>query len=100
MLVALHDEEAQLCSEILVTLTADAPLQVMRVAHIRAACERMLVTRPLLVVFASSLSEEEQRMLSERAEDISAQVVRVTEPVSAEKMKLALSLAITATNAE
>ena len=41
MLVALADGEAELCATALKSL-ASKPLAVTRVAHIRAACERML----------------------------------------------------------
>jgi hypothetical protein len=78
MLVALPEAEADVCARVLKPLTAGRSVAIMRVAHIRAACERMLVTRPLVVVFAEALGAEERKLLTERAEDISAAIVTVS----------------------
>ena len=75
MLVALADAEADVCARVLKPLTAGKSVAIMRVAHIRAACERMLVTRPLVVLFAEALGAEDRKLLTERSEDISASIV-------------------------
>ncbi len=72
MLVALSEADADACTRVLKPLTAGRSVAIMRVAHIKAACERMLVTRPILVIYAEALGGEERRLVVERAQDISA----------------------------
>lgn len=78
MLVALAEAEAEVCARVLKPLTAGRSVAIMRVVHIRAACERMLVTRPLVVVFAETLGPDDRKLLAERAEDISAAIVTLS----------------------
>ncbi len=90
MLVALAEAEAEVCARVLKPLTAGRSVAVMRVAHIRAACERMLVTRPLVVVFAETLGTDDRKLLGERAEDISSEIVTV--PVRIDEADLRVRL--------
>ncbi len=98
MLVALGDGEAELCTAILKPLTITKPMAVMRVAHIRAACERMLVTRPMVIVFSDALSAADRKVLCERAEDITAEVVAIPQIIDAEALKEQLFLALREAN--
>ena len=97
MLVALADGEAELCATALKSL-ASKPLAVTRVAHIRAACERMLVTRPLIVVFSEAASDADKRMLKERAEDISAEIVALPPAIDIEALRESLFAAVREAN--
>jgi hypothetical protein len=98
MLVALGDREAKLCADLLKPLTAAKPLSVMRVAHIRAACERMLVTRPMIVVFSEALAPDEQKLLHERIEDIMAEAVVLPEIIDRDALKQRLFVALREAN--
>lgn len=55
MLVALREDLASRCAELLV----DAGLRVLKVGHAHAASERMAVVMPHLVVLPTTLSPEE-----------------------------------------
>jgi hypothetical protein len=52
-----------------------SPLSILKVAHVPAACERMIATWPLVVVLGSRLKGEELEAIRATALDISAQVV-------------------------
>jgi hypothetical protein len=98
MLVALGEGEAKLCADLLKPLTVTKPLSIMRVAHIRAACERMLVTRPMIVIFSAAIEVEEQKLLGERAEDIMAEVVVLPEVIDTEALRQTLFVAVREAN--
>jgi hypothetical protein len=55
---------------------ASPALLLLRVAHAAAAVERMLVTRPLVVVVDESVSDTDLVSLIECAADIRAEVIR------------------------
>lgn len=76
MLIGLGEHEAELCSQILRRMT------VLRVGHTTAATERMLVTRPLVVVCTSELERAEIDKLRERAQDVGATVVAIASGIS------------------
>ncbi len=65
-----------------------APLPVMRVAHVAAACERMVVTRPqVIVVMANALQVE---VLRERAQDVGAEIAELSPEMNDLQVKAAL----------
>ena len=98
MLVALDDGDAGVCANLIKPLSAPNPVSVMRVAHIRGACERMLVTRPLIVIFSEVLRPGDQALLRERAEDIMAEVVVLPRIIDANALKQALLHALVQAN--
>ena len=98
MLVGLADGEAELCATALKSLARSKPLAVMRVAHIRAACERMLVTRPLIVVFSEVAPDADKCMLTERSEDISAEVVALPPAINLDALRESLFAAVREAN--
>jgi hypothetical protein len=72
MLVGCEPDLAAAC------LSAFPELLVLSVAHAPAAVERMLVTRPLVVVVSDDLTRsKEDRLVIECARDIRAEVVRL-----------------------
>src|SRR5579864_8430911 len=73
MLVGIEAERVDRCKDAL------EPVPVIRVAHAQAAIERMLVTRPLVVVVRSGMGALDLGPLKEAAHDIGAQVVEIGE---------------------
>ena len=69
MLVAVPPEMANDLVSVL------APLQVLKVAHVPAACERMVATWPLVVILGTRPTEAELAAVRATAVDISAQIV-------------------------
>jgi hypothetical protein len=71
MLVGCDDAVTEACQR------AFPELLVLRVAHAAAAVERMLVTRPLVVLLSVELTQaREDRLVIECAHDIRAEIVR------------------------
>lgn len=70
LLVALDDELAKRCA------AAIAPIACLRVSHVIAALERMLVLRPLAIV-VDRATEDDLGELGERARDVGSVVVVV-----------------------
>jgi hypothetical protein len=68
MLVALPPELAGVCTEVL----GDTGYRVVAVAHVPAACERMPVMMPLVVVAEADLQEDVRRELADQAVAIGA----------------------------
>src|SRR5205809_198079 len=58
-------------------------LKILRVAHIQAACERLLITRPYAIVVGPDLrpppSRDQRELLMSHAGDINASVVWLAE---------------------
>ncbi len=72
MLVGCDDAVAEECQR------AFPQLLVLRVAHAAAAVERMLVTRPLVVLLGVELTQgREDGLVIDCAHDIRAEIVRV-----------------------
>jgi hypothetical protein len=84
MLVGLADSEAELCKKLM-------PIDLTRVGHTRAALERMLVTRPLVVVARDTIASDEQSALRERAEDIGAELILLVEGEPVDNLKARLA---------
>jgi len=90
MLVAVPAEHVDECVTLL------APLRALKVGHVRAACERMLTTRPLVVVVGGSPLEEEMDTLREIADSISSQIVILSDRLDPARRKLELAGALRA----
>jgi len=82
MTVALPDALAEASSAHL------APLPVMRVAHVAAACERMVVTRPQVIVVMTTAQQIET--LRERATDIGAELAELAPDMDDLQVKAAV----------
>jgi uncharacterized membrane protein len=63
---------------------ANPVVPVIRVGHAAAAVERMLVTRPLVVILDESVSEKDKLRVLECANDIRAQVVSASAALASE----------------
>lgn len=87
MLVGLAEPLATACSDAL----TDGGLRVLRVGHVAAACERIPVVMPQLVVVREALGKEEAEMLDDRCVAVGAEVVRV-DPAAAPDQALATML--------
>lgn len=74
ILIGLSDELAALCAQVL----AEGGLQILRVGHVAAACERIPVTMPQLVVVASSLHPAEVDMLTDRCVAVGAEILHIS----------------------
>lgn len=90
MLIGVSPDQAAECTATL------APLVMNRVAHVLAACERMVTLRPLVVVLGSEQSDSDMTRLREIADTISAQVVVLSERLDAARRKLELTAALRA----
>ena len=60
MLVDVTERVANVCAQVL------PGMLVLKVGHPKAACERMLVTRPLVIVFASKHADEVAMLTEDR----------------------------------
>ena len=63
---------------------ANPAVPVIRVGHAAAAVERMVVTRPLVVVLDESVPQGDVLRVLEYAKDIQAQVVRASPALQSE----------------
>lgn len=73
ILVGVAEPLAGICTDAL----AEGGLRVLRVGHVAAACERIPVVMPQLVVVPSTLRAEEADMLADRCVAVGAEVVQV-----------------------
>ncbi len=90
MLVALTPQVARECIRMV------EPMGVLQVRHAHAACERMLATRPLVVIVGEELPPKELEDVRAVARDIGAQVVLLAEHPEAEERRGAVQAAILA----
>jgi hypothetical protein len=74
ILVGLPEPLATICTDAL----ADGGLRVLRVGHVAAACERIPVVMPQLVVVQSTLRQEDTDMLADRCVAVGAEVIEIT----------------------
>lgn len=86
MLVGLDDELATACADTL----ADGGLKVLRVGHVAAACERIPVVMPQLVVVPASLRPEEAEPLNDRCVAVGAEVIRIAPEQDARELAVML----------
>src|SRR5580693_5441369 len=77
MLVGIEAEVADECGR------AFPSMLLLRVGHAAAAIERMLVTRPLVVLLGSALPRPDADAVAEIARDIRAEVIRAGDVASA-----------------
>ena len=73
ILVGVAEPLATACSDAL----ADGGLRVLRVGHVAAACERIPVVMPQLVVVSSALRPEDTEMLADRCVAVGAEMVKI-----------------------
>jgi hypothetical protein len=73
MLVGMVEPLATVCND---TLAASG-LRVLRVGHVAAACERIPVIMPQLVVVSTMLRPEDTDMLTDRCVAVGAEIVNV-----------------------
>jgi hypothetical protein len=73
ILVGLPEDLAAHCTETL----ADGGLKVLKVGHVAAACERIPVVMPQLVVTTTLLSAHDADTLNDRCVAVGAQVIKV-----------------------
>lgn len=73
ILVGVTEPLATSCSDVL----ADGGLRVLRVGHVAAACERIPVIMPQLVLVSTALREEDAEMLADRCVAVGAELFKV-----------------------
>jgi hypothetical protein len=73
LLVGVTEPLAGLCTDTL----AQGGLRVLRVGHVAAACERIPVIMPQLVIVSQPLHADELEMLADRCVAVGAAVVEV-----------------------
>lgn len=73
ILVGLPEDLAAECTETL----SDGGLKVLRVGHVPAACERIPVVMPQLVVTTAALSPHDADTLNDRCVAVGAEIVRI-----------------------
>jgi hypothetical protein len=73
ILVGLPEDLAAECTEAL----ADGGLKVLLVGHVAAACERIPVVMPQVVVTTTSLTPHDADTLADRCVAVGAQVIKV-----------------------
>jgi hypothetical protein len=70
-----------------------SPLNVLKVGHVPAACERMVATWPLVVVLGARPKDAEFEAIRAMALDISAQIVIVSDHPDRARLRLELAAA-------
>ena len=73
ILVGLAEPLATVCSDVL----AAGGLKVLRVGHVAAACERIPIVMPQVVVVSTTLRPEDLEMLIDRCVAVGAEVIKV-----------------------
>lgn len=71
-------------------------IPVLKVGHANAACERMLTTRPLVVIAGKGLSTDDMTALRGRALDTGAQLVALDEVRDDGQLAMSLKSALRA----
>jgi hypothetical protein len=84
ILVGLLEPLATACSEAL----AEGGLRVLRVGHVPAACERIPVVMPQLVVVLSTLNAADAELLADRCVAVGADVFTVAAEAAGDPAKL------------
>jgi hypothetical protein len=77
MLVALSDTLAETCTEAL----GEGSMRVLRVAHVAAACERIPVVMPQLVVVSTTMAQSDIDQLDDRCVAVGAELTRLSPDV-------------------
>lgn len=89
MLVALDDRLAGACLSIL----DEAGFRVIRVKHVAAACERMPVVMPQLVIVPAQLRPDDEELLEDRTVAVGAELLRLAPDVDANALVALVSSA-------
>lgn len=84
ILIGVEESLAIVCTDAL----ADGGLRVLRVGHVAAACERIPIVMPQLVVVSTTLRPEDTEMLEDRCVAVGAEVVRVAPEAGASVKKV------------
>jgi hypothetical protein len=95
ILVGVGEPLATACSDAL----ADGGLRVLRVGHVAAACERIPVVMPQLVIISTALRQDDTDMLTDRCVAVGAEIVTVAPDAVADaplktKLKDAANMAL------
>lgn len=85
-LVGLPEPLASITDEILV----DGGLRVMRVGHVAAACERLPVVMPQLVVALVTMLPQDAEVLADRCVAVGAELLKVSPEGNVEATKTLL----------
>jgi hypothetical protein len=80
ILVGLAEPLATAC----VNALAEGGLRVLKVGHVAAACERIPVVMPQLVVVSTALRQEDTDMLADRCVAVGAEVIKVAPDAEAD----------------
>lgn len=86
MLVGLPDQLAGRCTAVL----AGTGIRVLRVGHVAAACERVPVAMPQIVVVLEDLAEAERELLEDRCVAVGAQLLPLPAEASAKAVSAEL----------
>lgn len=73
LLVGVPEPLAAACSDAL----SEGGLRVLRVGHVAAACERIPVIMPQLVVVGDAIRQEESDMLADRCVAVGAEILKI-----------------------
>lgn len=71
-------------------LLADGGLKVLRVGHVAAACERIPVTMPQIVVISTTMRAEDADSIVDRCVAVGAEVLKLEPEIDAAALKKAL----------
>jgi hypothetical protein len=82
-LVALPEPIATTTNDLL----TDSGLRVMRVGHVAAACERLPVVMPQLVVALSTLGAEDAETLADRCVAVGAELLKLAPETDAAALR-------------
>jgi hypothetical protein len=80
LLVGVAEPLAASCTDAL----ADGGLRVLKVGHVAAACERIPVIMPQLVVVTATLRQDESDMLADRCVAVGAEILKVAPDTAAD----------------
>lgn len=80
ILVGVAEPMATACADAL----ADGGLRVLRVGHVAAACERIPVVMPQLVVVPTTLRPEDTETLADRCVAVGAEVLSIAPEAEAD----------------
>lgn len=86
ILVGVGEPVATVCADAL----ADGGLRVLRVGHLAAACERIPVVMPQLVVVSTALRQEDTDMLTDRCVAVGAEIIKIAPDAPADRALTAM----------
>jgi hypothetical protein len=73
ILVGVAEPLATVCADVL----AAGGLKVLRVGHVAAACERIPVVMPQIVVVSTTMRPDDTEMLADRCVAVGAEVIKL-----------------------